>query len=160
MFVTISLLLAAACLLPAAGKLTGQPRMRKSAVHFGISWPRYRLIGAAELAAATGILTGLWWHPSARGSPGNPLLMVLLEASTRENAGGTVMTESPAANCRRDGGDSYSGQCRSSVAAATLVAYGQPRCRSSSSPWGRCQSRRSSTARSIASEREDDPSFW
>ena len=26
MFVTISLLLAAACLLPAAGKLTGQPR--------------------------------------------------------------------------------------------------------------------------------------
>ena len=36
MFVTISLLLAAACLLPAAGKLAGQPRMRKSATHFGI----------------------------------------------------------------------------------------------------------------------------
>jgi len=63
MFVTISLLLAAACLLPAAGKLTGQPRMRKSAAHFGIPWPRYRLIGAAELAAAAGILIGLWWHP-------------------------------------------------------------------------------------------------
>ena len=63
MFVTISLLLAAACLLPAAGKLTGQPRMRKSAAHFGIPWPRYRLIGVAELAAAAGILTGLYWHP-------------------------------------------------------------------------------------------------
>jgi len=63
MFVTISLLLAAACLLPAAAKLTGQPRMRKSAAHFGISWPRYRLIGVAELAAAAGILIGLWWHP-------------------------------------------------------------------------------------------------
>ncbi|MGO9083380.1 MAG: DoxX family protein [Streptosporangiaceae bacterium] len=60
MFVTISLLLAAACLLPAAGKLTGQPRMRQSAAHFGIPWPRYRLIGIAELAAAAGILIGLW----------------------------------------------------------------------------------------------------
>jgi uncharacterized membrane protein YphA (DoxX/SURF4 family) len=63
MFVTISLLLATACLLPAAGKLLGHPRMRQSAEHFGIRWPRYRLIGAAELAAAAGILAGLWWHP-------------------------------------------------------------------------------------------------
>ena len=63
MFVTISLLLAAACLLPAAGKLTGQPKMRQSAAHFSIPWPRYRLIGAAELAAAAGVLAGLWWHP-------------------------------------------------------------------------------------------------
>ena len=63
MFITISLLLAAACLLPAAGKLLGHPRMRQSAEHFGIRWPRYRLIGVAELAAAAGILAGLWWHP-------------------------------------------------------------------------------------------------
>ena len=63
MFVTISLLLAAACLLPGAGKLLGHPRMRQSAEHFGIRWPRYRLIGVAELAAAAGILAGLWWHP-------------------------------------------------------------------------------------------------
>src|ERR1700758_368297 len=63
MFVAISLLLAAACLLPAAGKLLSHPRMRQSAEHFGIRWPRYRLIGVAELAAATGVLAGLWWHP-------------------------------------------------------------------------------------------------
>jgi uncharacterized membrane protein YphA (DoxX/SURF4 family) len=63
MFVTISLLLAMACLLPAAGKLLGHPRMRQSAEHFGIRWPRYRLIGVAELAAAAGVLAGLWWHP-------------------------------------------------------------------------------------------------
>ena len=49
MLVTISLLLAAACLLPAAGKLTGNPKMRQSAAHFGIPWSRYRLIGVAEL---------------------------------------------------------------------------------------------------------------
>ena len=63
MFVTISLLLAAACLLPAAGKLLGHPQMRQSAAHFDIPWPRYRLIGVAELAAAAGVLIGLWWHP-------------------------------------------------------------------------------------------------
>jgi len=62
-FVTITLLLAVACLLPAAGKLLGHPRMRQSAGHFGISWPRYRLIGVAELAAAAGVLIGLRWHP-------------------------------------------------------------------------------------------------
>ena len=57
MFVTISLLMTAVCLLPAAGKLLGQPKMRQSAEHFGIPWPRYRLIGVAELAAAAaGIL--------------------------------------------------------------------------------------------------------
>jgi hypothetical protein len=35
-----------------------------SASRFGIRWHNYRLIGAAEIAAA-GILAGLWWHPSA-----------------------------------------------------------------------------------------------
>jgi DoxX-like family len=63
MFVTFSLLLAAVCLIPAAGKLAGQPKMRQSAAHFGIPWSRYRLIGVAELAAAAGVLAGLWWHP-------------------------------------------------------------------------------------------------
>jgi hypothetical protein len=42
MFITISLLLAAACLLPAVGKLTGNPKMRKSAAHFGMPSSRYR----------------------------------------------------------------------------------------------------------------------
>jgi uncharacterized membrane protein YphA (DoxX/SURF4 family) len=62
-FVTVSLLLTAACLLPAAAKLLSHPKMRHAAAHFGIPWPRYRLIGVAELAAAAGILIGLWWHP-------------------------------------------------------------------------------------------------
>jgi uncharacterized membrane protein YphA (DoxX/SURF4 family) len=76
MFITISLLLAAAYLLPAVGKLTGQPKMRQSAEHFGIPWPRYRLIGAAELAAAAGVLIGLWWHPlGAVAAAGMALLL-------------------------------------------------------------------------------------
>ena len=77
MFTTVSLLLVAACLLPAAGKLTGQPKMRQSAAHFGIGWPRYRLIGVAELAAAAGILIGLWWHPlGVAAAAGMALLFV------------------------------------------------------------------------------------
>ena len=77
MFVTISLLLAAACLLPAAGKLTGNPKMRKSAAHFGIPWPRYRLIGVAELAAAAGVLIGLWWHPLGVAAAAGMALLLL-----------------------------------------------------------------------------------
>ncbi len=63
MFVALSLLLAVACLLPGTAKVAGHSKMRDSAAHFGIRWQRYRLIGVAELAAAAGVLIGLWWHP-------------------------------------------------------------------------------------------------
>ena len=59
MFVTVSLLLAAACLLPAAGKLLGHPQMRHAAAHFGIPWHYYRLIGAAELTAERAVVPPL-----------------------------------------------------------------------------------------------------
>ena len=63
MLISLSLLVAVACLVPAAAKLTGQTRMRASAAHFGIAWQRYQLIGVAELAAAAGVLAGLVWRP-------------------------------------------------------------------------------------------------
>jgi uncharacterized membrane protein YphA (DoxX/SURF4 family) len=63
MYIALSIVLAAACFVPASAKLLGHPKMQKSAAHFGIPWPRYRLIGVAELAAAAGVLGGLWWHP-------------------------------------------------------------------------------------------------
>jgi hypothetical protein len=59
----VSLLLAAACLVPAGAKLLGHPKMRSSAARLGIAWPRYRLIGVAELAAAAGIVLGLAGPP-------------------------------------------------------------------------------------------------
>jgi hypothetical protein len=77
MFVTVSLLLAAACLAPAAAKLASHPKMHRSAAHFGIPWPRYRLIGVAEVAAAAGVLAGLWWHPlGLAGAAGMALLLL------------------------------------------------------------------------------------
>jgi DoxX-like family len=62
-FIALSVLLLIGCLLPAAAKLAGHPRMRQSARHFRIPWRHYRLIGVAELAAAAGVLAGLRWHP-------------------------------------------------------------------------------------------------
>ena len=96
MFVTISLLLAAACLLPAAAKLTGQARMRKSAAHFGIPWPRYRLIGVAELAAAAGILIGLWWHPLGLAAAAGMALLLVGAIITHRKAGDSAKEIAPA----------------------------------------------------------------
>jgi uncharacterized membrane protein YphA (DoxX/SURF4 family) len=96
MFVTISLLLAAACLLPAVGKLTGNPKMRQSAAHFGISWPRYRLIGVAELAAAAGILIGLWWHPLGVAAAAGMAVLLLGAIITHRKAADRVKDMVPA----------------------------------------------------------------
>jgi hypothetical protein len=96
MFVTISLLLAAACLLPAAAKLAGHPKMQKSAANFGIPWPRYRLIGAAELAAAAGILIGLWWHPIGLAAAAGMALLLLGAIVTHRKAADSAKEMAPA----------------------------------------------------------------
>ena len=96
MFITISLLLAAACLLPAAGKLLGHPKMRQSAAHFGIAWPRYRLIGAAELAAAAGILAGLWWHPLGVAAAAGMILLLAGALITHRHAAENAKDMAPA----------------------------------------------------------------
>jgi uncharacterized membrane protein YphA (DoxX/SURF4 family) len=106
MFTVVSLLLAALCLLPAAGKLTGQPKMRQSAEHFGILWPRYRLIGVAELAAAAGILAGLRWHPLGLAAAAGMVLLLL----------GALVTH-------RRAGDSAKEMASALVALAVTVAY-------------------------------------
>jgi uncharacterized membrane protein YphA (DoxX/SURF4 family) len=77
MFVALSLLLVVACLIPAAAKLAGHPKMRQSATRFGIAWRRYRLIGVAELAAAIGVLTGLFWRPAGLLAAAGMTLLLL-----------------------------------------------------------------------------------
>ena len=63
MFLTVSIVLAVACLLPAAGKLLGNPKMRQSAARFGIPWRKYQSIAVAEIAATASVVSGLRWHP-------------------------------------------------------------------------------------------------
>ena len=77
MFLVLSLLLVAACLIPAAAKLAGHPRMRHAAAHVGIAWRRDRLIGVAELAAAAGILAGLVWRPAGLLAAAGMVLLLL-----------------------------------------------------------------------------------
>jgi uncharacterized membrane protein YphA (DoxX/SURF4 family) len=96
MFVTFSLLLAAVCLFPAVGKLTGNSKMRKSAAHFGIPWPRYRLIGVAELAAAAGVLAGLWWHPLGLAAAAGMCLLLLGAVITHRKAADSAKEMAPA----------------------------------------------------------------
>jgi len=62
MFLTVSLLFALICLVPASAKLAAIPAMQESAARFEIPWRRYQLIGAAELAAAAGVVAGIWLH--------------------------------------------------------------------------------------------------
>ena len=89
MVLTVSLLLAAACIVPAAAKLLGHPKMRASAARFGIAWKRYRLIGLAELAAAAGVLVGLSWRPLgvAAGVGLAPLLLGAIYYNLRARNG-------------------------------------------------------------------------
>jgi uncharacterized membrane protein YkgB len=76
-FVVASVVFTLLCLFPAAAKLSGHPRMRHSAQHFGIAWERYRLIGVAELAAAVGVLAGVWIRPlGVAGAVGMVLLLI------------------------------------------------------------------------------------
>jgi len=106
MFITVSLLLAAACLIPAAAKLLSHPKMRHAAAHFGIPWSRYQLIGLAELAAAVGVVIGLWWHPlGVAAAAGMALLLA-----------GAVITHRRAA----DGGKEMAPAL---VAVALTIAY-------------------------------------
>jgi uncharacterized membrane protein YphA (DoxX/SURF4 family) len=96
MFIVLSLLLAAVCLIPAAAKLAGHPKMRHAATHFGIAWPRYRLIGVAELAAAVGVLIGLFWRPLGLLAAAGMILLLVGALVTHRRARDSVREALPA----------------------------------------------------------------
>jgi len=87
MFAVLSVLLLIGCLLPAAAKLAGHPKMRESAQHFQIPWRHYRLIGVAELAAAAGVLAGLWWHLLGVAAAAGMAILLVGALITHKRAG-------------------------------------------------------------------------
>jgi DoxX-like family len=86
-FAALSVLMLVGCLLPGAAKVAGHPRMRESARHFRIGWQGYRLIGVAELAAAAGILAGLWWHPLGLAAAAGMAFLMMGALITHRRAG-------------------------------------------------------------------------
>jgi hypothetical protein len=96
MFITLSLLLTVACLVPASAKLAGHPKMRHAAAHFGIAWHRYRLIGVAELTAAAGVLIGLFWRPAGLLAAAGMILLLLGALVTHRRAHDDVREALPA----------------------------------------------------------------
>lgn len=96
MFIALSLLLVAVCVLPAAAKLLGHPKMRQSADRFDIPWHRYRLIGVAELVAAAGVLTGLAWRPAGLAAAAGMTLLLLGALGTHRRAHDRVADALPA----------------------------------------------------------------
>ncbi|MFF8193190.1 DoxX family protein [Streptomyces bobili] len=74
--IVLAALLAAIFLLLGSAKLAAVPAMRQAAAHVGMTTTHYRLLGALEVAAAAGLLLGLWITPlGAAASLGLILLM-------------------------------------------------------------------------------------
>ena len=96
MFLAVSLLLVAVCVIPAAGKLLGHPKMRESADQFGIPWRRYQLIAVAELAAAAGVLVGLFWRPAGLLAAAGMTLLLLGALIAHRRAHDSVREAVPA----------------------------------------------------------------
>ena len=96
MFTALSFVLAAACLVPALGKLLGHPNMLAAASHFGVPWARYRLIGVAEVAAAAGALAGLASAPLGVAAASGMALLLLGALTVHRRAGDSLWEAVPA----------------------------------------------------------------
>ena len=96
MYVALSVVLAAVCLMPGMAKILGLPKMRESAAHFGIPWRAYRLIGVAELAAATGVLAGLFWHVLGLAAASGMALLLIGALASHRRAGDALREAVPA----------------------------------------------------------------
>jgi DoxX-like family len=96
MFLALSLLLALACMGPAAAKLAGVPAVRESAAHFGIPWNRYRLISVPELAAAIGVLAGLQVHALGVAAACGMAILLTGALIAHRRAGDSVAVMAPA----------------------------------------------------------------
>jgi len=95
-FIALSLSFAAVCLVPGSAKFLGHPRMRKAAAHYRIPWRGYQLIGVAELAAAAGVLTGLWWHPLGVAAAAGMVLLLTGALIAHRKAGDAAKEAAPA----------------------------------------------------------------
>lgn len=89
-YVTVSVVYALMCLVPAAMKLSGTQKMRIAAQHLDLPWPRYQLIGVLELAAAAAVAVGVWWRPAGVVAAIGMTALLICAVIFHRRAGDTV----------------------------------------------------------------------
>lgn len=94
--VVLSILLAVAFTGAGLSKLTGQSAMREAAVHFGIPWERYRLIGVLELAGAAGVLVGFALTVLGAAAAIGLMLLMIAAVTKHRRAGDALGQMAPA----------------------------------------------------------------
>ena len=79
--------------------LLARPPMPETAARLGVPLPRFRAIGALELAGAVGVVVGLWWTPLGVLAAGCLALLTVGAAVTHVRAGDALKDVGPAAVC-------------------------------------------------------------
>lgn len=78
--IILSLLLAVAFIATGWPKAVANSTARSQAEHLGVPMNGYRVLGFVELAAALGLILGLWWRPVGLIATGG--LVVLMVGAT------------------------------------------------------------------------------
>ena len=81
---------------PGGRQAAGPPEDAAVRRIFGIPWNRYQLIGVAELAAAAGVVAGLWWHPLGVAAAAGMVLLLLGAVLTHRRSADSGKETAPA----------------------------------------------------------------
>lgn len=87
-----------------------RPPMPETAARLGVPLPRFRAIGALELAGVVGLVVGLWWTPLGILAAACLAMLTVGAAVTHVRAGDEPKDVGPAVVC-----------CALAVAAAVLL---------------------------------------
>lgn len=82
-----AILLAAVYLMASVVKLRRHPMQVQTAETLGIPFNRYRLVAFPELAAAVGLIAGIWYRPLAAAAAFGLVLLMIGAAIVRARAG-------------------------------------------------------------------------
>lgn len=89
-FAVLSLMLAAVILFAGVPKVLKRPQMTEGAEHLGYSVKAFQVIGALEVAAAGGLVTGLFWEPLGIAAATGLVLLLIGAVISHRRAGDDV----------------------------------------------------------------------
>lgn len=95
-FVVLSLMLAAVVLGAGVPKVLRRPQMAEGAEHLGYSVTAFQAIGVLEVAAAAGLVAGLFWTPLGVAAATGLVLLLSGAVISHRRAGDGVKAFFPA----------------------------------------------------------------